>query len=150
MSTERDLQSKLRILAPEDVLVTLAGGNPGDFDSQVEVDTKGFRSVVFGVSLGEAIDTDVIEFQILESATSGGSFTEIDSSKYLPTSNTTRLLVDAGADDNILSFGATSVERFLKFRLAATQVADDITVTVVTALEAEIQAADVTGIDGKP
>lgn len=146
---ERDLQASLRVLAPEAVTVT-AAGTPGDFTSTVEIDTLGFRSIIFGLAPGEDVATDDITFEVWECDTSGGTFTDVASDKYLPTSDTTRALANAGAAGNIQTFGVFGTKRYIKFNLASTTVADDITFTVVTALLAKLRAADVTGIDGNP
>lgn len=147
---ERDLlQSSLRILAPEAITVT-AAGTPGDFTSTVEIDTQGFRAAVFGVSPGEDVATDDITFEVWESDTSGGMFTDVAANKYLPTSDTTRALANAGSAGNLQTFGVFGTKRYIKVNLASTTVADDITFTIVTALQAKQRAADVTGIDGNP
>ena len=83
-----------------------------------EIDTQGLRTLTFGIEPSRAIDTDTAVddflFEIWESDTSGGTYTQVTGLKILPTNDTTRQLIDADANDFLVDFGVYSAKRYIK------------------------------------
>lgn len=142
---ERDLTDKL-IVKPIDAIAVVAASAPYEV-AGTAIDTQGMRACVLGSVAAEAIETDVIYIKVYECDTIGGTYTAVDSSKYLPTS-TTRQIVDADAAGNLLTVGVFGTKRFIKPYMDADTVADDLTVNVYPILRAAITQED--GIDALP
>jgi hypothetical protein len=140
---ERDFTDKIKI-KEVDAIDVVALSAPYEV-AGAAIDTSGLRGCVFGVEPAEAIGTDVLYLKVYECDTVGGTYTAVDSSKYLPTT-TTRAIGDADADDFILKVGVFGTKRFIKPYIDADTVADDLTVNVYPVLFTAI--TDETGIDG--
>lgn len=131
---QRDVRHKLKVLATDTLSVTAASAP--EIVQGTEIDTQFLRAIDFAVVPDEAIGTDDIEFLIYESDTSGGTFTAIDTDKYLKTGGD-RTLVDAASDGSLLTVGCTGTKRYIKPVVSTTTVADDLTVSVVPILVPE-------------
>lgn len=140
---QRDIRHKLNVLAVDTLTVTAASAP--EVVQGTAIDTQGLRAIDFAVVPDEAIGTDVIEFQIYECDTVGGTYTAIDTDKYLKTGGS-RLLVDAASDGSLLTVGCTGTERYIKPVVSTTTVADDLTVSVTPIKVPEIVEYDEDGI----
>ncbi len=140
---QRDSRNKLEILAVDTLTVTAA--STPEVVQGTEIDTAGKRAVTFAYEPDEAISTDVIAATIYESDTSGGTYTEVDSSKLLPTGES-RNLTDKDSANRLFTIGVTGTKRYIKPAVSTTTVADDLTISVQPVLIPENVEWDETSI----
>jgi len=113
------------------------------------LDTQGLRGLVFAGEPDEAISTDVAHWAIYECDESGGTYTVVDDSKYLPTDGA-RLITDV-TGGFINKFAATSTKRYIKPAVIPTTIADDITFSVTVIKFPElVDAGDLGPADALP
>jgi len=144
---QRDLRHKLKVLANDSLAITAASAP--EIVQGTAVDTQGVRGIDFAIEIDEAVGTDVMEFLIYECDTVGGTYTAIDTAKYLKTGGD-RTLVDPAADGALLTVGCTGTKQFVKPVVSTTTVADDLTVSVNVIKWLEVLEYDETSIDGLP
>lgn len=143
-----DKQSVLTVNAVDTISITAASA-PYEV-AGTEIDTQGARSVTFAIVADEAIGTDVISLKIYECDTSGGTFTAIDSSKYLTGSGGTTFGDKDGTTNAIKTVGCFGTKRYIKPYADADTVADDLTVSVIPIIEFDVKPADVDTLDSLP
>jgi len=147
---QRDYESIIQVTDVDTISITASAAVT---TLGTAIDTQGLRGIVFTVEPDEAIGTDDVTFEIHECATAAGTYAEIDTSKYLPTSAklaAARKVTDA-ASGLIQTFACTSNLRYIKPAIDPTTVADDITFSVTVIKFPElVDAGDLGPADSLP
>ena len=93
----------------------------GDGDTVgAEVDTDGFNSVTLAISSWNGTFSDgTYEVEVLESDTSGGTFTQVTEAGHLVSQSGT---VSLSADNKSAWIGYVGIKRYVKIQVAASSV----------------------------
>ena len=117
---DRDIQSELGMTATLGDIAVVSASVPDTETHTTPLDTKGMRGAMFGLEWTSVLTAgDVIQLNIIESDTSGGTYTVVSTDKMLPSrrkdSDGVQLAVVTGPTaPYVQTIGAFGTKRFVK------------------------------------
>lgn len=158
---DRDIQSELGMTATLGDIAVVSASVPDTETHTTPLDTKGMRGAMFGLEWTSVLTAgDVIQLNIIESDTSGGTYTVVSTDKMLPSrrkdSDGVQLAVVTGPTaPYVQTIGAFGTKRFVKVQAVASVLTADETAAVRAVFRDEFRPVerwdpDYTSVDGNP